>query len=89
MENSITLESIADVAGIVTTVVSLAVAWMVYQWTRRVDESSHSRQVNVEMQAFNQLVLSDPDLLEIEANNHPPELGKIDTAEARKMYLYF
>jgi hypothetical protein len=89
MENSITIENVADIAGIATTVITLAVAWMVYQWTRRVDENSHSRQLNLEMQAFNQMVLSDPDLLEIEANNHPPELGKIDANEARKIYLYF
>lgn len=89
MDKSLDLASISDIAGIVTAIASLAIGWMVYNYTQKSDKNSQSRQLNLEMQTFNQMILFDDKLLKIEAENHPPELGKIDFEDARKMYLYF
>ena len=89
MEKFYIFENISHIAEVVTAIAAIWVAWVFYKWTKLMDEHNQSRQLNIEMQSFNQMVLADPKLLEIEARNRPPELGKIDLDDARKMYLYF
>lgn len=82
-----TFSEIADAASIVTAIATAIIAYRVFIWSKSTEIANQSRQTNNEWQSFNQMVLEDNELLQLEADLHP--YGKLDRSGAKKMYFYF
>lgn len=75
------------VATVVSAITTITITVLIYQWSHQTGSVERSSDMNRDWIGINQLIISDPDMVEIARQAHP--IGDISTFELKKIYFCF
>jgi hypothetical protein len=81
------LSNLNDIAGILSAAATIALTWIIYRYTRKREQFESTSQVQNEWQFYNQIAISDPEILEMDARAHP--FGTLDAGGMKRLNVAF
>jgi hypothetical protein len=73
--------------GLLDAIGTIGIAYIVYRWAKKTENANATREAQNEWQQYNQLVLTNPDVAQVDRNLH--QHGDISAEDHRKMFVYF